>query len=322
MSDISVSNQNFSQLTEAVFSAARATQLVKIDTNDDDKWAKADKTPVTVADLASQAIILKCLASIVPGETIFAEEDTEHLEDDYKCSRVIEIVEEVTGKPVSRGELSNWIGYRGDPDGSTCWFVDPLDGTKGFVKGLLYAVGVARSVDGVLERSWLAVPCREDIMPGVAGQIFWAVRGEGAFQQRLDKETDPVRLQLPGNYSNDELTIVGSRAHGDSGGPKALEESGLKINYLPFDSQAKYAGVATNTAQVYQRPPHPKFGPNFCWDHAPGALLVEEAGGVVTDLTGRPLDYTHGTRLNKNSGILAAINTDTHKRSLELFKKD
>jgi len=73
---------------------------------------------------------------------------------------------------------------------------------------------------------------------------------------------------------------------------------------LRVDSQAKYAMVARGDAEIYLRLPRGDYVENI-WDHAAGKILVEEAGGTVTDLTGRPLDFSHGPKLSENRGIVA-----------------
>ncbi|HEB84941.1 MAG TPA: hypothetical protein ENI92_08085, partial [Bacteroidetes bacterium] len=169
----------YAALGGAMLLAARATELVRGMGREGDKWSKTDETPVTVADLASQAILLGELARLAPEESVYAEEETISLLDPSRAARVREVVEEVLGASLSRGELRERIGHRGPPEGEVRWFVDPLDGTKGFVRGLLYAVAVARVVGNTLDRSWLAVPGREDALPGVAGRLYRAERGRG-----------------------------------------------------------------------------------------------------------------------------------------------
>ncbi len=94
----------------------------------------------------------------------------------------------------------------------------------------------------------------------------------------------------------------------------------MPVRHVGIDSQAKYAALAVGAAHVYPRRPSRSFGPGFCWDHAPGALLVEECGGLVTDLDGAPLDWTRGERLSANRGIFAAARRDLHDRLLPFFR--
>jgi 3'(2'), 5'-bisphosphate nucleotidase len=82
---------------------------------------------------------------------------------------------------------------------------------------------------------------------------------------------------------------------------------GLSGDVVRMDSQAKYAAVARGQAEIYLRSPNPRT-PDYrecIWDHAAGWLVVEEAGGTVTDVYGRALDWTHGRRLAQNIGVLA-----------------
>ncbi|MDP8208686.1 MAG: inositol monophosphatase family protein [Candidatus Electryonea clarkiae] len=308
-------------ITEAVRIASRATRLVLEQDIKGDKWSKEDRTPVTVADLASQAILLGELANTVPDEGILAEEEPKSLDDADKASRVREIVEEVLDASFSLGEIRDRIAYRGDKNSDGRWFVDPLDGTKGFVKNLMYAVGIARTVNGELNCSWLSVPGREELLPGVAGYLFRAERNRGAFLQPL-KLGEPEKRIIPEPVNIvDGIKVVVSRAHDRKKGPSRLSKGGMKTIHLPLDSQAKYAALAMGKAHLYPRRHSKSFGCNFCWDHAPGVLLLEETGGSITDLTGRPLDFTKGERLSENLGILAAVNTDLHAQALSILRK-
>jgi len=87
---------------------------------------------------------------------------------------------------------------------------------------------------------------------------------------------------------------------------------------LRVDSQAKYAMVARGDAEIYLRLPRGDYVENI-WDHAAGMMLVEEAGGAVTDLTGKPLDFSHGPELSENRGIVAT-NGAFHERVIEAIR--
>jgi 3'(2'), 5'-bisphosphate nucleotidase len=62
------------------------------------------------------------------------------------------------------------------------------------------------------------------------------------------------------------------------------------------------------------------FGHNLCWDHAPGTLIVQEAGGIVTDMNGKEYDFTLGERMSGNIGVLASSSVELHKKAVELMK--
>ncbi|MBD3166616.1 hypothetical protein GF324_08455 [bacterium] len=320
-----MTNEAFHDIHTAMRRAARATWLVRNDDRDADAWAKEDKTPVTVADLAAQAFILGAIARHFPEDNIFAEEDPASLADDTRASRVREVMEEVLGTTVSNGEINDAVGHRGDATNTTRWFVDPLDGTKGFVRGLLYAVAAARCVDGQLERSWLAVPGKAEALPSVVGGLYHAVAGEGAWMCKLSGDDEPSTILPPDLPAAEEilatnLKVVGSRAHGGATLPKPIEDAGIPATNIPVDSQAKYAALAVGEAHLYARKPSASFGAFFAWDHAPGALLLQELGGRVTDINGKEMDWMTGSRLEHNEGLLATINSDIHDHLLPVFR--
>lgn len=305
-------------MTHAILAAARATHLVQNDARREDSWAKEDRTPVTVADLTSQALVLGALMESVPGERVIAEEEALVDDDDPKLARIRKLYEEVTGGSFSLEEMNKRIGHRGDPESRQRWFVDPIDGTKGFLNGLAYAIGVARAVEGELVQSWLAVPGGEELLPKTSGKLFIAVKGQGAFVRPLVGQGDWRAVHAPQEVP-DEIAVVGSRAHGKGMGPEELRAAGLKARFQPLDSMGKYAAVAVGEAHVYVREPHPGFGPNLVWDHAAGSLLVREAGGVATDLSGKAFEFTHGARLEANSGVLATCCASLHDTMRELL---
>jgi 3'(2'), 5'-bisphosphate nucleotidase len=80
---------------------------------------------------------------------------------------------------------------------------------------------------------------------------------------------------------------------------------GMQAAPVRLDSQAKYGVVARGDAEIYLRLPTKPGYVERVWDHAAGTLIVTEAGGTVTDATGRPLDFTHGTGLTENRGVVA-----------------
>ncbi len=306
-------------ITQAVLQAAEATHLVQLDARREDAWSKEDKTPVTIADLTSQAIILGALIQVAAEECVIAEEEALVYDDDERLIRISGLIHKVAGESFSLDELNHRIGHRGDPKHKRRWFVDPIDGTKGFLKGLAYAIGVARATDGELDQAWLAVPGGEELLPRTSGKLFMAAKGQGAWVRDLRPDAPWSRLQTSPDMP-EEIRVVGSRAHGRGVGPDELKEAGLQASFLPLDSMAKYVAVATGEAHVYVREPHPKFGPNMVWDHAAGSLIVREAGGISTDLDGKAFDFTHGTRLVENNGVLTASCKPLHDKMLKLLE--
>ena len=95
-------------------------------------------------------------------------------------------------------------------------------------------------------------------------------------------------------------------AHSDqSESARIAAELGIRSEPYRIDSQCKYAAVSRGDASIYLRLPTRADYAEKIWDHAAGKLIVECAGGVVTDANGDPLDFTHGRTLTKNSGVIA-----------------
>ena len=145
------------------------------------------------------------------------------------------------------------------------------------------------------------------------GVIFSAVKGEGAFA--LPAEAAPgneaVSSPLAVNATDDasearfcESVESGHSAHGDSADVAA--RLGITAPPLRMDSQAKYAVVARGEAEIYLRLPTRADYREKIWDHAAGALIVTEAGGVVSDIHGRPLEFHHGRELVANRGVIVS----------------
>jgi 3'(2'), 5'-bisphosphate nucleotidase len=113
-------------------------------------------------------------------------------------------------------------------------------------------------------------------------------------------------------------------AHSDHASHQRIAER-LRIAESPFrmDSQAKYSVLARGEASIYLRLPSPQT-PDYrekIWDHAAGSIIIEEAGGKVTDAYGRSLDFSQGRRLEKNQGVVAT-NGLLHEAVLEAIKAE
>ncbi len=147
------------------------------------------------------------------------------------------------------------------------------------------------------------------------GAIFYALRGGGAWAVPLDDPTaKPVAVHCSRQANPVEARFCESveSSHTSTGlSSRVAEALGMQLPPLRMDSQAKYAVVARGEAEVYMRLPA-KYGyKEKIWDHAGGVLLVEEAGGTVSDVMGRPLEFNHGYELLANRGIIAA-NRELH----------
>lgn len=275
--------------------------------------AKQDKSPVTVADFASQAIVCKIIGDAFPDDAIVGEEDSQELrtaEHASQLQRVQREIEQVglNGKP---GEICQWID-RGNSPGkvSRFWTLDPIDGTKGFLRGEQYAVSLALIIDGKIEVSILGCPNLPvpDAWGKNVGALFSAVRGCGA-QLRLLSEANsaPQVVRVSGTARGSmarfcESVESGHNAQDTTGKIRQILGSDAPPSRL--DSQAKYGVVARGEADLYLRMPTKSTYHEKIWDHAGGVLIVEEAGGRVTDMHGAELDFTQGSELTRNRGVV------------------
>ncbi|KAF8628180.1 hypothetical protein AX15_004061 [Amanita polypyramis BW_CC] len=308
------------QLTSTVFE-----KLVKNET-----LTKGDKTPVTVGDYAAQAVISSMLEYAFPSDPIVGEEDASDLRTQSGttlCERIIELANEALTAELVLGDNAGWgIGPgrerssaelldaidRGNHAGGTSgrmWTIDPIDGTKGFLRGEQYAVCLAFIVDKQVEVGVIGCPnlpvSRDE--PEKKGCIFVAVRGRGAEQVTLSG-VEPTSLRIPGlaPHELNSLESAESAHSSHSFNERVTEILGITRPPIRMDSQAKYGCLARGDGGAYLRMPTGVGYQEKIWDHAPGSLIVEEAGGVVTDSRGLPLNFGLGRTLGENHGVIAA----------------
>lgn len=314
---LSTSHQE--QLVQLMRDVSAMTLRVQQDLGRKTAWRKKDHSFVTIADLAGQVLILHTLAEVVPGERIYAEEEATSLKNTRRLGLVRELVEDQLQRTVSIGEVVDLIGYRGDMDSDRTWLLDPIDGTKGFIRTGHYAVTLATLEQDQVTRGWLAVPGPKEKAPDVSGYLFASQRDGGA--KKIDLATGtasalPAPADLP--LHGGEVKIAVTKAHYIDL-PPTVDPSQWKAEPYAIDSIAKYAALAVGAAHIYPRKPSRWTGPFYCWDHAAGVLLLRETGGVATDLAGKPLDWSAGVRLTNNRGIFAASHPDLHEQLQPLF---
>jgi 3'(2'), 5'-bisphosphate nucleotidase len=214
------------------------------------------------------------------------------------------------GDEVSHRTVLDWISVGASAGGGgRYWVLDPIDGTKGFLRGDQYAVALALVDGGRVVAGVLGCPNLDLGLPDAAGPgcLVSASRGAGARVRelagsadaaaRVDDVTDPADAVLC------ESVEAAHSAHSVQGAVAA--RLGITAPPCRIDSQCKYAVVAAGRASVYLRLPRDPAYREKSWDHAAGSIVVEEAGGRVSDLDGRPLDFSHGSTLRANSGVVA-----------------
>ena len=296
---------------DAVVAASRVCQEVQQRLVAGVTLEKGDKSPVTVADFAAQAIVSHLLAEAFPDTPLVGEEDAAALREPGNAAlkgRVVECVQAVLPELSEEAVLAaiDRGTYAGGATGRH-WTLDPIDGTKGFLRLDQYAVALALIEDGEVTLGVLGCP-NLPVADGATekGCVFAAVTGQGATQRTLDDPTEtPVTVAQTATPADARFCESVEKAHtsqSDSARVAAL----LGITQPPYriDSQCKYAAVARGDASIYLRLPTRPGYVEKIWDHAAGVAVIVEAGGTVTDVRGAPLDFGQGRRLEKNKGVI------------------
>lgn len=300
---------------QAVVRAATLCRQVAVDMVKPTTAAKADRSPVTVADYASQAAICRGLAAAFPHDPVVAEETADALRKPDQAQMLAQVTNYLRRlwPEATPAHVCDWIDHGGTEPGPRFWTLDPIDGTKGFLRGEQYAVALALIVDGEVQIGALACPnLRLGLShpDGPRGVVFLAMRGQGAEMLPLDGgQSQPVTVASLTDPAAARFVESVESGHTDHDAHASLARAlGITRPSLQLDSQAKYGVVGRGDAAIYLRLPSPKT-PNYrerIWDHAAGALIVQEAGGRVTDALGQDLDFGQGRRLENNRGVVVS----------------
>ncbi len=237
---------NADELTRGVIDIARRAgdAILEVYERDFDVEHKDDDSPLTAADLASHRIIVDSLRALTPDIPVLSEESADIAWDTRRA----------------------WDRY---------WLVDPLDGTREFVKrNGEFTVNIAliehhRSVLGVVQTP-------------VSGDLYYAREGQGAFRQETPA-SEPVSIHV--RQAATPLVVAGSRSHGNARQQALMAKLG-EHELVPRGSSLKFCLVARGDADLYLRA-----GPTSEWDTAAAHCVLEQAGGDVVRLDGQPLRY-------------------------------
>jgi HAL2 family 3'(2'),5'-bisphosphate nucleotidase len=314
----------------AVLRAAQVTREVQRALDRIKVVTKDDRSPVTLADYAAQAVVAEHLQRALGPVRLVGEERADALRTDAHAALralAVEAVAPVWPEATEAALLDAIDVGAQEPDPAGFWTLDPVDGTKGFLRGEQYAVSLAYVVGGEVVLGALACPnldpdLAHDLGTPGRGVLAVAARGEGAWQGTLQEGAALTRMAMPGPATDTLRTCESVEAAHSNHDAHAqiLAEAGLTAQPVRLDSQAKYMVVARGQADAYLRLPSSKGYVEKIWDHAAGALVATEAGRVVTDFSGRVLDFGHGRRLEENRGIMAA-HPEHHARLLAAIRK-
>ncbi|CAF9922212.1 hypothetical protein IMSHALPRED_005620 [Imshaugia aleurites] len=312
--------------------------------------SKDDNSPVTIGDFGAQALIIHAIKSNFPQDEIVGEEEASSLRENKNLSTQIwhlvksasledETSERELGGPIESEEQMLQAIDAGNSAGGAhgrIWALDPIDGTKGFLRGGQYAVCLALISDGSVKVGVLGCPNLpvDDAAPLSAdiddpsgqgrGVLFGAVAGCGATSRPLGRgalqSSQAIRMKSVPDITDAtfcESVEAGHSSHGDQAAiAKAL---GITRESVRMDSQAKYGSIARGAGDLYLRLPVRKDYQEKIWDHAAGEVIVKEAGGEVTDAEGKRLDFSRGRTLKENKGVVAAPRA-VHAQVLEVVK--
>lgn len=311
---------------------------------------KSDNSPVTVGDYAAQTIIINAIKTNFPNDKIVGEESSDGLENAFVSEILREIKENdevFESKFAGHQEKSLLVNETfpletiqnvktiidyGDYEGGNkgrVWCLDPIDGTKGFLRGEQFAVCLALIVDGTTQLGVIGCPNLSleqyggKDLPGYEpfGYIFRAVRGNGASYApaaaaTLGTENIWQKAHARELTSTDGMVSLEGveKSHSAHDEQSIIKEKlGIKKS-LHLDSQVKYCMLAAGLGDVYLRLPIKLEYQEKIWDHAAGNVIVEEAGGIHTDaLQNVPLNFGQGRTLTTKGVIASCGPTNLHK---------
>lgn len=304
--------------------------------------SKKDSSPVTIADYAVQAFVFMRLSAAFPGDHFIGEENSTALRSDADLLTKVadavkyglrEIGELVAEQSVLEERVLAAIDLGGAQggDGRRTWILDSIDGTKGYIARRQYCISLALTDRGEPVVGVLGCPSLPVLPPAVSasssdhhavGVLFHAVTGEGAYgvaesavrESKGDSPSNPnLGLGLGEKVSVDRSVDAASAvfcesvesAH-SSHALSARVASLLGVKQAParMDSQAKYGAMSRGDFHIFMRFPKGGYVENV-WDHAAGVIVIEEAGGRVSDGRGRRLNFSKGRSLDNQDGIVA-----------------
>ena len=285
---------------------------------------KGDRTPVTAADLGVQAVLAGLLLRAFPEDVLVAEESAEMLRRPEATQLRKEVVAaaRVVSPEADSDQVLAWLDRgRGQP-ARRFWTLDPVDGTKGLLRGGHYATALGLIDEDDIVVAGLACPRYPEGAMAAGGSFAVAVRGAGGWtapsldgpwtRLAVSAETDPHRCRL--------LRSVESGRKTDERLADLRRALGTAAPEIRMDSQVKYLALAAGIGDLIVRLPR-KGGAlrENIWDHACGVLLVEEAGGRCTDVLGSRLDFRSARQMERNLGVVAS-NTSLHEAALEALR--
>ncbi|KAL2208562.1 carbohydrate phosphatase [Sarocladium strictum] len=335
-----MSSRNSHKLEQQVAEAAvlQASILTKQVQSSVKEIAKDDRSPVTIADFAAQAILIGILHQVFPDDSFLGEETSAALRaDESLCGKVYDLVTSVAEssrlsnswpevpRPADKEELLGWIDLGGFGEGGEqgrFWVIDPVDGTATFLRGQQYGVSLSLVVEGKEVVGVLGCPnigagttrvSETDVDEKSFGVLLSAVRGQGSTLRAMTDQGlgEPISLtSIPSRRQASSLKIVGSTACPVTRHDTVAELAAHFNVKFPgielWSSHIRYAALIIGDGSAQFWVPSGPMSRMHIWDHAGTQLIFTELGGKVTDLDGMAIDFGAGRDLTRNRGLVAA----------------
>jgi 3'(2'), 5'-bisphosphate nucleotidase len=249
-----INHQHLQQLCQIAFDAGK--EIMDVYAHGGEVFEKQDKSPLTEADLRADDVISKGLTQHFPQWTVVSEETHDSLTIIQPLTEASKVWEQAK---------------------ETFFLVDPLDGTKEFIKRSgEFTVNIALVHAGQ--------PVAGVVFAPALDELFYGAQGLGVFKQDAHGtrsiSTRPV-------YTDQALRVMGSRSHGTEQLEQWLQSLNRPYTFVGAGSSLKFCRIAEGQADVY-----PRFSPTSQWDTAAGQAILELAGGRVVDMTGEPMTYS------------------------------
>ena len=340
---------------KAVRLASHLCDNVQWQLRNDEKVEKEDGSPVTVADYGAQVLVSWSLQRSLPGQTfnMVGEEDSADLrteEGGPVLRRITDLVNHTLSECEKEATLLTpedvlELVDAGRSDGGKTgrhWVLDPIDGTRGFITMRQYAVCLGMVVDGEIGLGVLGCPnlpqwsvsdvdcndggCDPYDERGI-GCCFAAHVGRGTYAGPLfvaDKDEMPgIKVHVNDLLSPEEVRFMESVEAKHSNhvlSAAVATEIGLELPSLRIDSQAKYGVLSRGDSSIFMRYPPDSYREKI-WDHVAGVMVLQEAGGVVSDAAGNKLDFSQGRHLPYLNGGLIAATPSMHRLIIAALAK-
>ncbi|PJF18020.1 hypothetical protein PSACC_02163 [Paramicrosporidium saccamoebae] len=297
--------EEYATIFPAVEAAANLCESIA-DNKANTASSKADDTPVT-------SIFLARLRNLQSQTWLRTEEDLVNVTEDQKSRLETVLNQSITVQKLPLPSLET----------KRFWTIDPIDGTKGYLRGGQYAICVALVVDQEVQLAFIACPRLPTSLSDSLATLFVAIRSLGVLEMsfsdgghrrlgfglRSSSQTQPILAEsYESNHTDHQFSETFSRA------------LNLSKETIRMDSQCKYGIVARGDAHIYLRRPTKPGYTERIWDHAPGVLIVEEAGGTVTDFEGKRIVFAPEAALSRAGGILATNLPTGHSTVLTVLQ--